>query len=600
MFMTSKNYIWLLYFITLTLASCNKDDTITVKIAQTPVITLDSETGVYTTKIGKHLTITPSVEYAENAIYSWIIDGKLVSTEPTYSATWTTEGNVYITFRVETLSGTAEEELRVDVSNLAPPVISLLLPSRGLKVVSGTNYIFTPDIQNQDEDDFQCQWIRNGQVIATGITYTFNETQLGSYPITVKASNVDGETSKEFTIEVVQNMPYEVSFETPSYFQTSTDRNTFSGSPVYLKPTLEYFDYPNYEWSVNGELITDQTGSIYKFAPTSAGSYTVKVTVTEGSGTRSPLTRNVTRAAASLSAQVIVHCFEREQMDNYRAATASSSQTQNKVYEYTPAPGQFINELNTAGFTGNETTQSDAIAYATKRLSNKYYVSLGGFGGYLIVGFDHSIPKTGNTYDFSIQGNAFDGSSEPGIIWVMQDINKNGLPDDEWYELKGSETGNENTAQDYAVTYYRPTGKGMSVQWIDSKGETGKIDYLQEYHAQNYYYPQWIKEDTYTLRGTCLQSRNKLVGNIWKNQSYDWGYADNYGTDRLTGSTVDGSGQQNGFKISNAIYLDGSSVNLKYIDFIKVQVGANTKSGPIGELSTEVFSFYDLSIDNQK
>lgn len=36
--------------------------------------------------------------------------------------------------------------------------------------------------------------------------------------------------------------------------------------------------------------------------------------------------------------------------------------------------------------------------------------------------------------------------------------------------------------------------------------------------------------------------------------------------------------------------------SLKYIDFVKVQVGVNAKSGPLGEVSTEVFSFADLSI----
>ncbi len=597
--MINKNLIGLLCLVFFIFISCNKDDVIEKETSQKPIITLDSETGVYATKIGKTLTIAPSVEYKDNAIYSWIINGKLVSTEATYTATWTTEGEVYITFRVETLAGSAEEELRVDVSNLAPPVISMVLPSQGLKVLSGTDYVFSPDIQNQDEEGFECQWIRNGEVVATGVTYTFNESELGNYPITIKAINVDGETSKDITVEVVETMPYKVSFETPSYFQTSTDRNTFVRRPIFLKPTLEYFDNPQYTWSVNGKDIGTETNSIYKFTPTAAGDYTIKVNVSENLRTKTALTKNITRATSSVSSQVVVHCFDYEQMDNFRASTASSSQVQNKIYEYTPAPGQFINELNTAGFTGNEMTQAEAIAYATKRLNNKYYVSLGGFGGYIIVGFDHSVPKSENVYDFSIQGNAFDGSSEPGIIWVMQDINKNGLPDDEWYELKGSETGKENTTQDYSVTYYRPSAKGMSVQWTDSKGISGKTDYLQEYHAQDYYYPQWIKEDNYTLRGTCLEARNKLVGNIWKNQSYDWGYADNYGTDVLTGNALDGNGQQNGFKISNAIYRDGSSVDLKYIDFIKVQVGANTKSGPIGELSTEVFSFYDLSITNQ-
>ena len=34
-------------------------------------------------------------------------------------------------------------------------------------------------------------------------------------------------------------------------------------------------------------------------------------------------------------------------------------------------------------------------------------------------------------YDFSIEGNAFDTSSEPGVEWVMQDVNGNREPDEE-------------------------------------------------------------------------------------------------------------------------------------------------------------------------
>lgn len=599
--MIYKSNIGLLLLSLFIFISCNKDETIGRNILQKPVISLDSETGFYVIKVGKELTIAPTVEHTEDAIYSWIVNGKLVGMESTYTATWTEKGVFYVIFRVETPGGTAEEELRVDVAELAPPVISLVLPSRGLKVLSGTDYLFTPDIQNQNEHNFRCEWIRDGKVVYTGVSYTFNESRLGSYPITIKASNIDGETIKEIVVEVVETLPYEVKFEKPSYFQTSTDRYTFAGRPVYLSPLLEYFDRPDYTWSVDGVVKEGENNQTFVFTPSKVGEYTIKVSVAENPNATKSLTRNITRATTTLSAEVIVHCSARKQEDNFRPASANSLRTQHKVYEYTPAPGQFIGELNTAGFTGNERTQADAIAYATRRLSVKNYVSLGGFGGYIIVGFDHSVPKTSNQYDFTIQGNAFDGSSEPGIVWVMQDINANGLPDDEWYELKGSETGKEGTIQNHAVTYYRPAGKGMDVRWTDSKGNSGKIDYLLAYHAQDFYYPQWVKEDAYTLRGTFLQSKNiqDPSSGIWKNQAYDWGYVDNFGKDQLTGgNTQDGSGQKNGFKLSNAIFRDRTAVDLQYIDFVKVQVGVNAKSGPIGEVSTEVFSFIDLSITN--
>ena len=66
------------------------------------------------------------------------------------------------------------------------------------------------------------------------------------------------------------------------------------------------------------------------------------------------------------------------------------------------------------------------------------------------------------------------------------------MPDDEWYELKGSEAGKEETIQNFEVTYYRPEGKKMDVQWISSDGRNGWVDYLSAYHTQDYYYPAWI------------------------------------------------------------------------------------------------------------
>jgi hypothetical protein len=225
---------------------------------------------------------------------------------------------------------------------------------------------------------------------------------------------------------------------------------------------------------------------------------------------------------------------------------------------------------------------------------------LGGFGGYIIVGFDHSIQNSGD-YDIGILGNSFSGSSEPGIVWVMQDENGNGEPDDTWYELAGSETGKETTIQEYAVTYYRPTGPQMAVQWSDNLGNSGEIDYLKQFHRQDYYYPLWIEEDSYTLTGTCLEPRNYDAsgnGSYWVNAEYDWGYADNFSpVDRLTQEENAGAeANANHFKISNAIDFECEPIHLDYIDFVKVQVGVNAKSGWLGEVSTEVFGFYDYNM----
>ena len=596
-----KRFILLFCSAALLLASCNKDKDITEDIPLKPVIELDSETGIYTVKKGRTLTISPTITNGENAIIIWKLDGKIVSREPTYTAEWSEIGDFFVTLSVQNEAGEAQEELKVEVLALAPPVISLTIPSEGLKVVAGVDYVLAPTIRHDDMDGFKIEWVRNGQVVSTEKTYTFNESVQGVYPITIHASNIDGTATREVAVEVVKTMPYSVEFPAPSYSQTGSDRYTFAGRPVYLTPLLAYFDHPQFSWSIDGTTVSGETGSTFRFTPSAPGDYRISVTVSENLSRSENISRHITRAGASLTVDVYVHCVEGTEADGKRASGASSSPYQNKVYEWTPAPGQFIGETGSGGMTGNETTLPLANAWAEERLTSKNFVSLGGFGGYIVVGFDHSIARTASGYDFAIMANAFSGSNEPGIVWVMQDINGNGRPDDEWYELKGSETGKEETIQNYAVTYYRPAGPGMNVEWTDSEGNSGHIDYLMAYHRQDYYYPAWVTEDAYTLRGTCLPSKNQVdpVTGYWKNEAYEWGYADNKGTDNLPGgSSGDGSGQRNGFKISNAIYPDGSPAGLQYVDFIKVQVAVNAKSGWLGELSTEVFSFEDLSLNN--
>lgn len=80
-----------------------------------------------------------------------------------------------------------------------------------------------------------------------------------------------------------------------------------------------------------------------------------------------------------------------------------------------------------------------------------------------------------------------------------------GLPNDTWYELKGSEYGKEETIRDYAVTYYRPSAPKMNVAWTDNRGGSGVIEYLEAFHQQDYYYPAWVEADSYTLRGPLPQ-----------------------------------------------------------------------------------------------
>ena len=376
---------------------------------------------------------------------------------------------------------------------------------------------------------------------------------------------------------------------------------------ITLRPSIWNGTNPKFSWTIDGQEVGIELS--YTYTPTETGIKKIVFTVTDT--TDEPevtLSKCITRTNETRATlEFTVECHGEEE-SHRRPASGASSATWDRVYEYTPAPGQFINELVSGGFTGTETTPEAAVAYAEERMRKNTWVSLGGWGGYIVVGFDHSIDNSSSGYkggyNFSITGNAFKGSSEPGIVYVMQDTNGNTLPDDEWYELKGSEFGKEETVQDYAVTYYRPTYSGADVQWKDNQGVKGKIDYLKQYHDQPSYYPAWIGTDSYTLYGPCLKSRTydqSGNGSYWVNGEYDWGYADNFGNDRLSEDDNAAAGAMKVyFKISNAVDKNGQPANLKYIDFIRVQTGVNAKAGWLGENSTEVFGFTDENINQGK
>ena len=592
MYMYRRIYFLLSALTVVIMSSCNIDDVITTSLP--PEIVLDSETGIYTIKQGRELLIAPTYENAEGAEYSWSLDGEVICTAPSLMFTQDTIGEYYITLSVSTEAGTDSEEIRVDVVELEIPTVSIS-GAMQQTIAVGTSIEFASSIRSTSLET-SLEWHINNEYAGSEPTLRFQAQERGSYTITATATNEDGMHSDTVEVTVLhpEEMPFEWEFEKNAY-------HTVVGRKLLIKPSrASNLNDVRYEWRVvEGESTDDivqGTDSTFVFQTTGEGTYTIVGTAT--------YTDNSNVTTLERTFQVLVYAEGKF----YRARGASSNANWNKVYEYTPAPGQFINELKTGGFDGTQTTPERDIAYAEARMSETNqkgepypnYVSLGGFGGYMIVGFDHSIDNSGE-YDIAILGNSFSGSSEPGIVWVMQDENGDGMPNDTWYELAGSETGKEETIQNYAVTYYRPSGPYMPVQWSDNLGNKGEIDYLMAYHRQEFYYPLWIESDSYTLTGTCLKARNydrSGKGTYWVNAEYDWGYADNFSPiDRLSGDdNANADANANHFKISNAIDFECQPVDLKFIDFVKVQVGVNAKSGWLGEISTEVFGFYDYNM----
>jgi hypothetical protein len=265
-------------------------------------------------------------------------------------------------------------------------------------------------------------------------------------------------------------------------------------------------------------------------------------------------------------------------------STETANRYISKVFDYQPAPGQFINEDGIGSLAG-----------AQLLVGNKdNLVSLGGYGGYIVFGFDHSIAN-GEGYDMAIYGNPAGGSfewSEPGIVLVSQDKNGNGVPDDNWYELAGSQYDSSSTIKNYSITYYNPRATA-SVPWKDNLGNTGAV-LINAAHNHSYYPAFAANQDSVTFTGTLLRSTFGLQegSGISINSGFAWGYSDNYS---LTDNYPDN--HYNSFDISQAVDAAGNKVNLTGINFVKVYTGQNNPgNNTMGEVSTEVGGAADLHI----
>lgn len=289
--------------------------------------------------------------------------------------------------------------------------------------------------------------------------------------------------------------------------------------------------------------------------------------------------------------------------------TGTYSKYISDVLDYRPAVGQFMNEIPEYNL-GNTAGQMLQKVKSYLVGSNSFPVSLGGYGGYVVVGFDHTIPNLkGN--DFKILGNAFwaseaienrSGSCEPGIILVAYDKNKNGKPDDnEWFEIAGSEYFKNTTVKNYNITYFKPNENKPPVsgnepweydveyiKWQDNLGNSG-YKTKNSFNANNSYYPLWITDPSYSFTGTKIKNNfydQSGNGTYWVGKSYAFGYADN----------APNNDEASNIDISWAVDKNGNYVKLPGIDFIKVYTGVNQEAGWLGEVSTEVAGAYDLHL----
>ncbi len=273
-----------------------------------------------------------------------------------------------------------------------------------------------------------------------------------------------------------------------------------------------------------------------------------------------------------------------------------------EVLEYTPAPGQFINSAP----WGVPQSARSLVGGVNGSMS------LGAFGGTVVFRFEEAVenhPDNPFGVDFTIFGNPLADWSEPGVVSVMEDVNGNGMADDRWYELAGSDHYFSSTLRAYRLSYINPGDSiARDVPWEDEMGNAGFI-LANAVHTQPYYplsdsFPV-VRADTFTITGTLLEGAvdvNHPPLLISKRRAF--GYADNQGRgsapytlpDNPYTAEVEHSGGD-AFDISWAVDEAGDYVELERIHFVKVQSGILHQGGYLGEVSTDITGAVDVAPD---
>lgn len=454
-------------------------------------------------------------------------------------------------------------------------------------VVVRESIVLTPTLENSVDS---LVWLVNGQRAANGLQYTFQApTDPGNYSLIVKAYNAGNIVQKVLQIT------------TGRYLNWQTTANKV----LAIEASQKFANKTDLKWE-----ILSAPSELYRLSDTTNSKKALFTSVDRG-------TYKLKISSGDLVDTLLITVKQSEK---------APSPYISKVFDYLPAPGQFVNEL--PKYNAGDTYET-IIGKVSKELvgEDANTITLGGWGGYVVVGFDHTIVNVAGRRDFRIHGNAFGananprpnapfgGSCEPAIVMVAYDKNKNGKPDeDEWYEIKGSgsfSAENEpwysaavtskndvRTFRNYEMTYNRPATETPAapqghisipnyISWSDNQGQQGyKIK--NTYHTQSYY-PGWVKDDKITYKGIRL-ARNGIEesgqGSYFVLYAFRYGYADNYP------NTHDNSG----IDIDWAIDKNGNKVMLPGIDFVKLYNGIDQENGWLGEASAEISRGEDLHL----
>lgn len=232
----------------------------------------------------------------------------------------------------------------------------------------------------------------------------------------------------------------------------------------------------------------------------------------------------------------------------------------------------YFGKNQNVGFTDPQVVLGSPMGFGTSLPALRGVYSIGTAGepqeSYIVVKFNSPVkdePLNPLGLDCIVYSNAFWVGGdlrrkfiEPGLIGISKDVNKNGLPDDEWYVIPGSRNLNRNV------------------------------------------FPQGLITNTPPFVGNVVTPTNNEIV---------WGYADTNPTmapyrdnyvrpdNPFTVGIDVGTGGGDAFDISWAVDENGNPAGIDEFDFLRVSTIPNILDPIYGYFTTEVMAFVDVAPD---
>lgn len=285
------------------------------------------------------------------------------------------------------------------------------------------------------------------------------------------------------------------------------------------------------------------------------------------------------------------------------------------VIEYAPAPGQFV---NVSEFDDPAEALGPPAGGGTANADNSSQVSLGGFGGSITLGFDHTVMDDAANprgLDAIVFGNAFWSGGNHNRHWaecayieISRDVNGNALADDPWYLITGShifDPANQIETQTWDDDTADATNPPVNPLWIPP-GESG-VWQTTAFHLPSDVFggpvvlnPNGLSATAEGIVGYADYSPTLLLGDLDADNVVDdlvVGPATFYTVpdDPFTAGVSPGSGGGDAFDIAWAVDAETfAPAALDGFDFIRLTNGVNALDPFLGEMSPEIDAVADV------